>query len=239
LAQAVVDAEAIQNLTPLIESTDAKLKRQVCACLSHIAKHSVELAEAVVEGEIFRKENKGIFLLLKDEDALVKKNCAVLLREIAKHTMELATLVAEGLEAIVYYVTSAKGDAKLPGIMALGYIAAFSEANATLVIKSKAIPPLGLALSDQTSDHVKSAAAWTLGKIGGHSSHHSQAVAAGNVLPKLMNIYLDSKSSKDLQEKSRKALKSIIQQCTQLDELYPLLSESAPENILTVLYDII
>ena len=60
-------------------------RRQVCQCLAQIAKHSVELAELVVEGEIFPK----IFTLLKDLDEVVRKNAATNIREIAKHTPEV------------------------------------------------------------------------------------------------------------------------------------------------------
>lgn len=35
-----------------MRSPDEKLKRQVCSALSQIAKHSVDLAELVVEGEV-------------------------------------------------------------------------------------------------------------------------------------------------------------------------------------------
>ena len=89
LAQAVVDAGAIAYLAPLISNVDAKLKRQVCSALGQIAKHTVDLAELVVEGEIFPKS----FVLLRDADEYVRKNAATLIREIAKHTPELAQLI--------------------------------------------------------------------------------------------------------------------------------------------------
>lgn len=44
---------AIACLAPLINSKDPKLKRQVLSALGQIAKHSVELAELVVEGDVF------------------------------------------------------------------------------------------------------------------------------------------------------------------------------------------
>ena len=53
LAQTVVDAGAIAHLAQLTLNPDAKLKRQVFSALSQISKHSVELAEMVVEAEIF------------------------------------------------------------------------------------------------------------------------------------------------------------------------------------------
>ena len=70
LAQTVVDAGAIAHLAQMILNPgkmrknisniilystylDAKLKRQVLSCFAQISKHSVELAELVVEAEIF------------------------------------------------------------------------------------------------------------------------------------------------------------------------------------------
>jgi hypothetical protein len=76
----VVDAGAVPFLSALIPHPDAQLKRQVCSCLANISKHAVELAEVVVEAEIFPK----ILYRLKDNDMLVKKFAATCIREIAK-----------------------------------------------------------------------------------------------------------------------------------------------------------
>ena len=53
--------------------------------MSQIAKHSVDLAEVVVEAEIFPR----ILLCLKDVDEYVRKNAATCIREIARHTSVL------------------------------------------------------------------------------------------------------------------------------------------------------
>ena len=55
------------------------------SALSQIAKHSVDLAEMVVEAEIFPTS----FACLKDHDEYVRKNCATLIREVARHTPEV------------------------------------------------------------------------------------------------------------------------------------------------------
>lgn len=55
------------------------------SALSQISKHTVELAELVVEAEIF----PTILSSLKDSDEYVQKNVATLIREIAKHTPEV------------------------------------------------------------------------------------------------------------------------------------------------------
>jgi len=229
LAQAVVDAGAVAYLAPLIQSPDGKLKRQVCACLAQIAKHSVDLAEVVVEAEVFPK----ILNLLKDIDPYVRKNAATCIREVAKHTPELAQLIvnAGGVGAMVDYVAEARGNARLPGIMTLGYISAFSETLALAVIVSKGIPPLVNAVVTEPEDHIKSAACWSLGQIGRHSPDHAKALADANVFPKLLAVLLHDSSSEDLKTKAKRALKSVIQKCVHLPALEPLLHDS-PENIL-------
>jgi hypothetical protein len=121
----------------LINHTDAQLKRHVCSCLAQISKHAVELADVVVEAEIFPK----ILNCLKDIDPLVRKNAATCIREIAKQSPELAKLIsnAGGEAALVDYISETKGNARLPGIMTLGYIAAFDETLAIGIINAKGI----------------------------------------------------------------------------------------------------
>ena len=50
-----------------------------------MSKHSVELAEMVVESEIF----PAVLSSLRDPDDYVVKNVSTLIREIAKHTPEV------------------------------------------------------------------------------------------------------------------------------------------------------
>ena len=53
----------------MILNPDAKLKGQVLSCLAQISKHSVELAELVVEAEIF----PGTVVLLANQNDV---NCS-------------------------------------------------------------------------------------------------------------------------------------------------------------------
>jgi len=229
LAQTVVDAGAVSLLAKDISHVDAPLKRQVCSCLAQIAKHSVDLAEVVVEAEIFPR----ILHCLKDVDEFVRKNAATCIREIARHTPDLAKLIvnAGGVAAMVDYITEARGNNRLPGIMTLGYIAAFSETLALAVVVSKGIPPLKDALINEPEDHLKAASAWSLGQIGRHSPDHARALAEADVLRRFLAVYLHQDSSEDLKTKAKRALKSVVQKCTHLPALEPLLQESPP-NIL-------
>ena len=52
---------------------------QVCCALAQIAKHSVDLAEVVVEAEVFPK----ILTCLKFPDELVRKHTATVVREVS------------------------------------------------------------------------------------------------------------------------------------------------------------
>ena len=65
------------------------------------------------------------------------------------------------------------------------------------------VPQLALCLSGEREDHMQAAAAWAIGQIGRHTPEHAQAVAAANLLPVLLRLYLDANSSEDLQVKVR------------------------------------
>ncbi|XP_076014376.1 sperm-associated antigen 6 [Genypterus blacodes] len=229
LAQYVVDTGAVAHLAQMILNRDTKLKRQVFSALCQISKHSVSLAEMVVEAEIF----PAAMSCLRDPDEYVRKNVATLIREVVKHTPELSQLVVNsgGIAAIVDYLGDCSGNLRLPGIMMLGYLAAHTENLAMAVILSRGLIQLLLCLSEETESHIKAATVWSIGQIGHHTPEHAKAVASANLLPKILQLYTDTNSSEDLQIKSKKALKSVLQKCTYLPALQPLLYE-APSNIL-------
>ena len=229
MAQKLVDQRCVPFLCNLVTHKDTQLKRQVCLCLAQIAKHRQELAEEIVTHNIFPK----IFTLMKDQDLQVRKNASTTVREIAKHSSELSNNIcnAGGSAALVEYISDTSGSASLPGIMTLGYIAAFDEHNAMAIINSKGINPLKETLVHEQEDYIKAAATWTLGQIGSHSSNHAKSMAETDVLNLLLNQYKKIDSSEDLKKKSKKALKSILSMCTILEALEPLIQE-APEEIM-------
>lgn len=71
-------AGAVAYIAPLVLNQDPKLKRQVCCALAQIAKHSVDMAEVVMEAEMFPK----ILTCLKFPDELVRKHAATVVREV-------------------------------------------------------------------------------------------------------------------------------------------------------------
>jgi hypothetical protein len=131
----------------------------------------------------------------------------------------------------VDYISEARGNARLPGIMTLGFISSFDEALAMAVVISKGIGPLKDALVSEPEDHIRAAAAWSLGQIGRHGSDHARALAEDNVPASLLSAYINEESTDNLQNKAKRALKSIVQKCLFLPALEPLLQQ-APPNIL-------
>lgn len=80
----------------------------MCGCLSQIAKHSTDLAEIVVEAEIF----PGILTCLKYPDGHVRKHAACVIRDISKHTPELAQLVVShgSVAVLIDYLNQSKSN---------------------------------------------------------------------------------------------------------------------------------
>lgn len=235
LAQSIVDAGAVAYLGPLVVNQDARLKRQVCCCLAHIAKHSVDLAEVVVEVEIFPK----ILTCLKFPDELVRKHSATVIREVAKHTPELAQLVVSNgsVGALVDYISESQGNYRLPGIMALGYISAFSETLALSVIAEKGLAPLVQAIRQEQEDHIKSAASWAVGQIGRHTPDHAKAVSDTGVLMDLVDMEAAEESHEDLKTKCRRALKSVVGKLTHLPALDALVHKNMPEGVMMMVLE--
>ncbi|XP_044260764.1 sperm-associated antigen 6-like [Tribolium madens] len=229
LAQNIVDAGAIPYLAKNLNNLDEKLKRQVLAALSSCAKHSAELAEVVIEAEVF----PCVFLHMAHACPHVRKNAAGLTRDVVKHTLELTQLIVNtgGIGALMELLTEDPGEARIPCITALGYIAGHSDQLAMSVLGCKAIVLLGAILNDSKDENVLAVTAWTIGQIGKHSPEHAKAVAAANLFPRLVQLYVSEETSEDLKFKCKLALKLCLQKCLLVAALEPLLYD-APPNIL-------
>jgi vesicle coat complex subunit len=69
--------------------------------LAQIAKHSVNLAEQIVNLDIFPR----ILTCLKESDPTVSKNAATCIREIAKHTPDLGMSLKEEGKIICVFMS--------------------------------------------------------------------------------------------------------------------------------------
>ena len=59
-----------------------------------------------------------------------------------------------GIVPIVEYLKESTGNARMPALMALGYISAFSETLAMSVILAKAVPVLAVVLDEEVEEHL-------------------------------------------------------------------------------------
>ncbi len=75
------NAGAVGYIAPQVLNHDVKVKRQACCLLAQLAKHSLELAEVVVEADIFPK----IYVCLKVADEWVRKHAATAIREVCTY----------------------------------------------------------------------------------------------------------------------------------------------------------
>ena len=86
--------------------------------------------------------------------------------------------------------------------------------------------PLKEALVSEEQDHLRAAAAWALAQVGRHTPDHARALAVADVFPALIACYSDPKSSPDLKLKCKNTLKTVLQKCTYLPALEPLVKVS-------------
>ena len=228
LAKPVAE-NGLETITFYLSYNDIQLKRNICLLLSNITKHSIDLADHVMN----KLNPQKLLSCLKDNDKIVKKNAAICICEIVnKSSNNASVMVNNGASAIlVEFITNVKGDPRLYGILSLGFIAAFKDDLAQAVIKAKAISQLKDALQNEPHQHIKAAACYALGHIGRHSAQHAKEVADANVLALMLLHYMSQESTDDLKDKAKQALKKIIDSCANLSNLEPLL-QVAPEKIL-------
>lgn len=122
----------------------------------------------------------------------MRKAAAGVVREVVKQSPELAKVCVEsgGVTAIIDFLNDNRDTTRLPGIVALGYLGAYSEKSAYSIVEGKGITILKDSLIQVPNDLVKGAAAWALGQIGGHSNKHANALAQEEVLTHLLAVYI-------------------------------------------------
>ena len=128
--------------------------------------------------------------------------------------------------------SSLRGDADacgtgavLPGVVAIGYLSAFSETTALAVIIAGGVPALLAALLSEPQDHVRAATVWALCQIGRHTAEHARALADAGALPVFVALLARPDASEDLLHKAKRALKAIVSKCGDAASLAPLLRD--------------
>ena len=217
----IVDAGAIAYLTQMILNNNGKHKRQVFSALTHIAKHSVYLAEMVVEVKFF----PAVLACLQDNDDYVKNNVATLIREITKRTPDLSLkiLYASGIAAVIDYVSNSKGKFSSTWYKNAGLFWRSFQKFGYCMIVSRGIDHLAVSISGKSDGLVLAAKFWYLRQIGRHTLDHAKAVAPYIVSPKLLKCYIRTNASEDIQK--AKSLRAVCKN-VHLPALEPLLHDA-------------
>ena len=222
LAKSVSDA-GLETITQYLGTNDVQLKRCICLLLGNIAKHSNDLAH-----EVWKKisDPKLLLVCLLDSDDMIRRNAAACISEIVNKGRDKSESIVEqgGLSILTYFISNTqREESKLPGIVALGNIAAHDEKLAQGIIDSEALPELRKILETSNNENLKAAVCFTLGHIGKHAPKHAGKVAAEKVLPIMLDLYNRYPNESELKNKSKAALRFIITNCDKLSNLEPLL----------------
>lgn len=107
-------------------------------------------------------------------------------------SLKLSELIVNtgGIEALIGFVKTAKSNARVPGIVALGYMAGHSSQSAIIIASSSGVYQLSLIMNEESDHQTLATAIWALGQIAKHSQEHAGAVAAANVFPRLLQVLL-------------------------------------------------
>jgi HEAT repeat protein len=234
LAVKIVE-NGLELISSLLMDNDIQLKRNICLLLGNIAKHSFDLSLAVWNS---LQEPKLLLGCLMSPDLVVKKNTAFCICEIVNKGLENAMKIAKigGIGILVHFIANVKGEPRLYGIIALGFIAAHNEKLAEGIIDVYGINYLKEALESESSPQIKAACCYALGQIGKHAPKHANKIAEHNILALIMNNINESHEHEDLYVKGRRALKKIIKNCNSLKHLEPLL-KSAPPKVMKYILD--
>jgi HEAT repeat protein len=138
LAQAVVDAGAIEALVDCLSQFDTGVKESAAWAIGNIAKHNAELAQCVVDQDAV----PVLLLCIKEPESSLKRVAASALGHICSHSGELAQSVvdADGVLDITALLTIPQ--VKRQACACLSHIAKHSVELAELVVEGEIFPKI-------------------------------------------------------------------------------------------------
>ncbi len=230
-----ISEQGLDLISYFLMYNDTQLKRNVCLLLGNIAKHSIDLSISVWDS---LSDPQLLLACLMDPDLEVKKNTAFCISEFVNKGPENAMKIVNkgGLGVLVHFIANVKGDPRLYGIIAIGFIAAHNEKLSEAIIDVNGINYIKEALETESLPHIKASCCYALGQIGKHAPKHANKVAEHDVLGLMISNVIKTDKADDLNIKARRALKKIINNCNLLHRLEPLIRESPPyvlQHVLT------
>jgi hypothetical protein len=242
LAERAVEARLFPLVLERMGDADEGVRRAAAILVREVVKHSEQLAGVAVEAGGVGTCVQYLALC----GALTAPAAPAVAPLGAAPGAAATAAVARGLGAAAD-ACAFRGAARLPAVMALGYIAAYGSELALRVIESGGVDALKEALLDKHSagggggggpasggageEHVLAACVWSLGQVGRHSAAHARAAAARDVLRHVQALLTGeagclpgaAPASDDLRDKCRRALGAVIGVCDHAPALLALL----------------
>lgn len=203
---------------------DTALKRQILLCLGNMAHHSLNVAYSIINNI----NPTQIEECIKDKDPTVQMNALVLLDEIAKKKYEYATSISGKIKFRVFveYLNYYRGEPRLYGIPIISTLASYNKELAESIIKEGVLIPLIDTIEKEHSEKIVSLACLAVSNLSKHTPDLTNGIAAFNDLPsKLLAISVNKEYSFELKENAKNALDNIIDNCTEIKCLTPLLNK--------------
>ena len=262
-AHLMVEADIHTHLRHVVENAPEKLVHQdrrmimqALNCLSQIAKHDEILARKVLELEILPAAFEW------HHDAKLMRGVAILCGEISKHSPEIAQAIVDmgAIPYLVEYTSGAPSSDKVPGLMALGFLATLHETSATRILSLEAADILTNCLSDtrtalitddgydeyaqdqyydQVGDpFIKASACWAIAQLALHSSKHTAIFLDIGALDRIVQVYANSQSvpaqssvTTNIANEAKYAFKTLLQNVEEYDALEHIITRRLPVRL--------
>jgi HEAT repeat protein len=187
LAQAVVEAGAVEALVDCLSQFDTGVKESAAWALGNIAKHNAELAQNVVDQDAV----PVLLLCIREPENSLKKVATSALGHICSHSSELAQSVvdAEGILDIVSLLNIPQ--VKRQACACLSHIAKHSVELAELVVEGEIVPRIfNLLREDDTV--VRKNTATCIKEISKHTPELAAMIVNAGGLPAIVDYIKES-----------------------------------------------
>lgn len=195
LAQAVVDAGALEGLVLCLEEFDPSVKEAAAWALGNVATHSPSLAQAVTDAGAAPL----LVLCLQEPEVPLKRVIATTLSDIAKHSAELAQAVVDAGAVPLLSPLLAHADSKMKrcAAEALAAVAGHSVDLAEVVVEAETFPRVLSVLKD-VEQPTRTSAARLVREVAKHSSELAKLVVNAGGAAALTDFTRDARGSSRL-----------------------------------------
>jgi hypothetical protein len=240
----------LNNIIYYLQLKDTSLRRQILLCLSNIARN-IDDAKRILDAI----DNNLLIDCIQGNDTTCQKNALVLINEIVKNSQNLASTIMSKIKPSIFvnYVAMNSGEQRLCGILVISTLSSHYEDNALNIINSEGHLALAQTLFTEKDFKILSASCMAFyqlckykpditNKIFKSEENSDQFQKRFNIPYKLLELSIfkkndwsefsredDKKKAVDsyleLKENAKDALEKLIETCSEIYVLTPLLDE--------------